>query len=411
MTPLSRDQLEALLHTPDETCLSIYLPTERKGAETQQNAIRFKNLVRDAERQLEEQGLERPEVEALIEPLRRVVDDHDFWQHQEDGLAVFRSPDRLETHLLPVRFSELAVVNDHFYLKPLFALFRGDGRFHILALSLHDVRLFSASRWSVEEIELGSEVPKSLSEVVGGEVEESHIQFHGVTGRTTKGSGGSPIYHGQGGGVDDTKPEITRFFHRVDRALGAYLRDRNAPVVLAGVEYLLPLYREASGLPHVLEEGIPGNPEKLRPEQLHERAWELVRPVLVARREKDAERFRELAAAGRASSSLDEVVPAAFDGRVETLFISAGERLLGRFDERTREVELAGGSSRLGASRDGAKSESASAETQDDADARDGEDLLDLAAVQTFLNGGTVYALEGERLPEGSRPVAAIFRY
>jgi len=386
MTQLSRDQLEALLHTSDTTCISIFLPTERKGAETQQNPIRFKNLVRKTEKLLVERGFEKPELEELLGPLRKMVEDHGFWQHQEDGLAVFRSEDRLETHLLPVRFSELVVVKDHFYLKPLFALFRGDGHFHILALSLHDVKLYAASRYSVREVELGDDVPRSLAEVVGTELEEQHVQYHSRAGGA-QGGGKSPVYHGQGGGEDDTKPEIAKFFHRVDQTIGPYLKDRNAPVVLAGVEYLLPIYRDASSLPHVLAEGIPGNPQGLRPEQLHEKAWELVRPDMVARRERDAARFQEMAAAGRGSSAVEEVIPAAFDGRVETLFIPRGQRLWGRFDTQTREVQL------------------------HDEPAEDGDDLLDLAAVRTFMNGGTVYALEGDLLPGGARPVAAIFRY
>lgn len=391
MAQLTQDQLEALLQAPDAasdpTCLSIFLPTERKGAETQQNPIRFKNLVRQAEKALAEKGLEKPEVEELMDPLWRMVDDHEFWQHQEDGLAVFRSADRLDTFLLPVRFSELAIIQDHFYLKPLFALFRGDGRFYVLALSLHDVRLFSASRYSVHEVELGEDVPRSLTDVVGGELEEPHVQYHSRARGGQGGRSASPVYHGQGGGEDDSKPEIAKFFHRVDQALGPYLEDRNAPVVLAGVEYLLPIYREVSSLPGLLEEGIPGNPEGLRPQQLHERAWALVRPRLVARREKDAERFGEMAAAGRGSSALEEIVPAAFDGRVETLFIARGERLWGRFDTETRQVIL------------------------DDSPDPRADDLLDLAAVRTFLNGGTVYALETELLPTASNPVAAIFRY
>jgi len=38
------------------------------------------------------------------------------------------------------------------------------------------------------------------------------------------------------------------------------------------------------------------------------------------------------------------------------------------------------------------------------------EDLLDLAAVQTLLNGGTVYAVELEKVPDGAS-LAAVFRY
>lgn len=40
----------------------------------------------------------------------------------------------------------------------------------------------------------------------------------------------------------------------------------------------------------------------------------------------------------------------------------------------------------------------------------DDEDLLDFAAIHTLLNGGTVYAVEPEQVPEQA-PAAAIFRY
>jgi hypothetical protein len=38
------------------------------------------------------------------------------------------------------------------------------------------------------------------------------------------------------------------------------------------------------------------------------------------------------------------------------------------------------------------------------------EDLLDLAAVHTFLNGGMVYAVEPEQMPSYAT-LAALFRY
>ena len=38
------------------------------------------------------------------------------------------------------------------------------------------------------------------------------------------------------------------------------------------------------------------------------------------------------------------------------------------------------------------------------------EDLLDAAAIQTMLRGGTVFTMAPEAVPEGS-PIAAILRY
>ena len=38
------------------------------------------------------------------------------------------------------------------------------------------------------------------------------------------------------------------------------------------------------------------------------------------------------------------------------------------------------------------------------------EDLLEMAAIQTFLNGGTVFTLSPEKMPDKS-DLAAVFRY
>ena len=38
------------------------------------------------------------------------------------------------------------------------------------------------------------------------------------------------------------------------------------------------------------------------------------------------------------------------------------------------------------------------------------EDLLDAAAIQTFLNGGKVYAVEPDKVPDQAT-IAAVFRY
>lgn len=407
MKPLTPDELQTLLgeaETTDGPCISIYLPTVRAGVETQQNPIRFKNQLRAAERELEERGIE---PEELLGPLHELEADFDFWQHQDEGLALFRTPGFLRCYQVPVPFEELVAINDHFYLKPLFRLLSGDGRFLILGLSLNNVRLFEASRYSVRELELGPDVPRSLADALGHETEEQHLQYH--TGTATSGpapgagagrkrapAGGgaerTPIYHGHGGGEEDRNAEIAKFFHVVDRELHDRLREHDLPLVLAGVEYLQPIYREASTFPRLVDGGVPGNPDDLRPDQLHEKALEVVKPTLLAGRKEALEQFADLSGSERAVDRIDDVVTAAFDGRVDTLFVARGEHRWGSFDPAERKVEV-----------DGRGPGEARSEGQ--------EDLLDFAAVRTFMNGGRVFELDPADLPTKDEPLAAILRY
>jgi hypothetical protein len=385
MDRFSREELTDLLAQRDGHHVSIFLPTVRAGAEVQQNAIRFKNLLREASTRLQERGVERPEAEELLAPARALLGDYDFWQHQEDGLAVFLAGDFLRTYRLPVAFRELAVVEDRFHLKSLFALFNEEGRFFILAVSQNDVRLLAADPREVHEVPL-VDVPRSLEDALGHEVTQQALQIH-LGARNTNRPRSARIFHGHGGGEEDVKEEIRKFLNAVDQGIRRHLPDDDrSPLVLAGVEYLLPIYRDVSDYPNVLSDGVHGNPDELRPEELHERAWPLVEKHLRGRREEDAERFGELAGTGRASSQLEEVVPAAMDGRVEILFVPRGVRQWGRFDPATRAVERH-------AEQNGGS-----------------EDLLDRATVHTFLNGGRVYSLPPGEVPGGG-PVAATFRW
>jgi hypothetical protein len=383
--PLTREEVRALLEPRPGPCISIFLPTVQAGAETLQNAIRFKNLVRAAEEQLVAQGLRRPEVEELLAPLWALHEDYDFWQHQNLGLAVFRASDLVRGYRLPRPFDELVMVVSRFYVKPLFPLLDGGGRFYVLALSMNRIRLLEGSRWSVHEVDLEGKVPRSLVAAAGEKFGERPLAFR-QSGPGARHEGG-PAYHAHGASEDDTKQEILKFFLRVDSGLAELPLDRSAPLVLAGVDYLLPLYREATQHLNVVPEEILGNPDDQRPEELHAAARRLVEPLFLAGRRRAAERYGELSGTGLATSQLEVVVGAAHDGRVESLFTAQGVRLWGRWDaaERVAWLEAEQGP--------------------------ESEDLLDLAAAQTFLHGGEVFSVPPEEVPEPGQPLAAIFRW
>lgn len=384
MSHISADALRELSDSASRPCVSIFLPTFRAGAATLQNPIRFKNLLKQALEKLGEQGLEPRAAADLMAPVEGLLPQEDFWQHQEEGLAVFRSPGLFRVYRLARSFPELAVVNDRFYLKPLFPLLSGDDPFYILAVSANEVRLFVARQDRVSPLDLG-DAPRSLADAVGYDLTQHLLRFNTITPGAQSRTG-APNYFGQGGGEEESKLEILRFFKRLDSGLQELDLDRNAPLVLAGVGYLFPLFREASRWPNLVPEGVEGNPEGLSPEELRDRAWPLVAPRFAAGREKAAERFADLLGTGRASAQPEEILPAAHDGRIDVLFTAQGARLPGTYDPGARTVRV---------------------HPRGDA----AQDLLDEAAVQTFLHGGKVFAVEPEAVPAEGEPLAAVFRY
>jgi len=385
---VSAQELRELAETKSPACISIFMPAHRAGSEQQQDPIRLRNLVTEAERRLVAQGIRMPDIHALLAPAAELAPPHKFWQRPADGLALFLAPGFFRLYRLPFDVQELVMIGSRFHLKPMLPLLRPDGQFYVLALSQNQVRLLEGSRYTVSEVDLAG-VPQSLSELLEGETKEEHGQFHTSTANPGGRGGERPaIYFGHGGGEEDGKPDILRFFHRIDAGVREWLGPRQAPLVLAGVDYLLPLYREANSYPHLVEDGLPGNPDDLRTEALHARAWDIVRPMIVRVREQSMERVRQLLGAGSklATISVIEAVPAAAYSRIDTLFVDLSQQRWGRFDPDAGEVVVHA--------------------TPEDGD----EDLLDLAAVETYLNGGAVYAVAPDKMPVESA-VAAILRY
>lgn len=387
MSLLSIDELKNLVEQPTGLCVSIYMPTCRLGQETQQNPIRFKNLIRKAEELLVEHGLSESEARKFLQPAQD-IDHYDFWQHQNNGLAIFVSEGVFHYYRLPLNFDELAVVTDHFHLKPLLPLLTNDGLFYILSLSQEQIKLLECTRYDVKEIEL-EDIPKSMDEALMYDetAKEGQFRINTSKGGTSNSFQRSGSYHGQGSpDSDDIKRDLLQFFHIVDRGIHKYLHGKKAPLVLTGVEYHFPIYREANNYPHLVEEGITGNTKIMTPEELQAEAWQIVEPIFSQAQQEAIAYYQESAAAQRGSTDIKEAVPAAYYGRVEQLFVAVGVQRWGNFDPQNNTIQL--------------HSEPESGD----------EDLLDSAAVQTILNGGTVYAVEPDKVPEQA-PLAAVFRY
>jgi hypothetical protein len=378
MELLQKEQLKKLIEPAPPPCISIYIPTSRAGVEAKQGCIRLKNQLKRAEKELSAQGLRTPQIAELLEPAHKLTENNGFWRYQGDGLALFRSPDKFYYYRLPIPFEELLIIDDRFHVKPLMRVFAEDGRFYLLTLSKNDIHLYQCTRFGIREVELPADTPRSFTKVLEMEGIERQIQVH-TAGKESK-------FHGHGARDEDEKENLREFFRRVDRGVKEVLHDDRAPLVLAGVEYLFPLYREASAHPNLLAEGVPGNPEGRRPEELQAEAWKIVEPYLLKARREAAKRFEELAGSPRASTDIKEVIPAAYQGRVEDLFVAAGRQIWGRFNPETQEVTV-----------------------NQEQKAGD-RDLLNLAAIHTFLHGGSVYAVEPADVPGGGL-AAAVFRY
>lgn len=385
MDGLNKEELTELVEDRNGQVVSIFLPTEKLGAETQQNRIRLKNLVAEAETRLSEQGLRKPAIQQLLQPVNELVDDFQFWQHQQLGLAVFCSVNKMRWYRSPVNFTERVVVSPRPYLKPLLRLISRDSLFYVLALSQNQVKLWQGSADGLQEVEVDN-MPSSLNEALRYDDPEKQQQFHTSTATPMGGKKRSAMFHGHGAG-EDKDSDLARYFRQIEASLQAVLQDETAPLVLAGVDYLFPIYQEVNTYPHLVEKNISGNPEDMKPGQLHQQALAVLQPRFDQSRQAALEEYHNLVHTDQATTDIRQIVPAAYYGRVKTLFVARGHQQWGCFDPKTDTLEL-------------------QAESEPD----NNEDLSDAVVIQTFLKNGEVYVLEKADMPGGA-PMAAVLRY
>lgn len=383
MDLITHATVRELAETQQSPCISIYLPTHRNSRDRRQDPIRLKNLLNDADAQLRDKGLGEAEVKELLASARRLIEDTNFWKYQSDGLALFLARGTFHHYRLPLGFEELAVVTDHFHLKPLLPLIQEDGRFYLLALSQNSARVFQGSRLSLSELDVAG-MPSSLAEALRFDDPEVSLQFRQKGAET--GTDRAAIYHGHGAGADDRKKRLLRYFQQIDRGLQELLADQHAPLVLAAVDYYLPIYREAARHRWLLDECVSGNPEDVSIADLHTRAWQIAEKEFSRSRQEAQEKLGQALSNNKGSQALKEIVRAAHQGRVDTLFVRRDEQMWGTFDPDSMSVHV-----------------------HQEQQAGD-KDLLDLAALQTFLMDGTVYAVPANELPERAS-VAAIYRF
>lgn len=376
-----QSHLRSLLAESQTPAVSIFVPTHRAGQDIRQDPIRLKNLVRQAEQQLIDEGTRPAEARHLLEPVAALVEDAAFWRHQAEGLAVFRSPDVFKTYRVPFPVGEFVAVTDRFYIKPLLPLLINEARFYVLALSQKTVRLLDCTRDGFEPVPL-SDVPQDIEQTLP-ERPEAHLQRYSLPIGGPEGG----RFHAHGVGTEDVDMiNMKRFFQRTEDGLRQRLTGERVPLILACVEYLAPIYREVSRYRFILGEVVAGNPDGVPDDELHRKARPIADRHFEQARAKAVAEYHEGIAKGRAGHTLPDVLTAAFQGRIATLFIPLGVRRWGRFDFNRLVLD------------------------EHDHEEPGDEELLDLAAAQTLRQDGKVYGMKPAEIP-GGHLLAAVYRY
>jgi hypothetical protein len=363
-------------------CLSVYmtLSSASPAQSAKTNALEWKETLREVEASAGVYGDVGRELVRSISDWDEVLGGA---EPKGRSIVVLRSPEVFVVSWVEQAVQSRAVMMPHFDIRPLLPELTRHKAFYVLALSQKDVRLLRCSSHDAEEVPFPDNVKTSYDRWLNMEKPDHTTDNMGTGGPSTGSMKG--VMFTTSTAREEKDEFLSHFFRQIDRGLNELLRGKTEPVVLAGVEYELPLYRSVSTYDHLCEEAVRGAPNGLKSGELHARALDA---TLRAYEQKVDEVLAEWnhKVGSLASSRLKEVVTAAHDGRVLTLLVPESFERTGVFDEATHQVK--------------------GRETGTAAD----EDLINDAAVQTVLHAGNVYVVPNGKMPNGA-PLAAIFRF
>lgn len=364
-------------------CVSVYVPLSslpnQQGANA--NALKWKECIRNLEQQLAQQGTAARELVASIADW-----DDLLGGVKPDGksVAVFRSPDVFRVAWLDNEVDSNAVIGPHFYVRPLLPELTKAKTFYLLALSQKNIRLLCCTSNRAEEVPLeGRDVQTNFDEWMNPAKPDHTLNLGATAGPmsgTSKGVFGTSTNE-----REDRDKHLYNFYKQIDRAVNDLLRGKTEPLVVAGVEYELSIYRDANTYPNMSDEAVRGAPNGLKSGEMHARALEAIARDYQRRLDDALATYDHKVGAG-ATNRLRDIVTAAHEGRVLTLFVSDSLGQRGSFNEATHSVK-------------GRETGSA-----------DDEDLVNSAVVQVILHAGQVFVVPNNKMPNGT-PLAATYRF
>ncbi|NGM64032.1 hypothetical protein [Sphingobacterium sp. SGR-19] len=320
--------LKELTAIQGEPCISIYMPTHRVHPANATDPITFKNLYKKTLQYTKDNKLNRHEK--LIQPLEKLIDDKNFWDHNDEGLAIFVSSQDTQILRLPQKVQEITCVADSFCVKPLFKLYHENQPYYLLALALDDVKLYKGDKYQIEELDIKDKVPTGMKEALGAELTNNHLH-----GNVVEGAG----LHGYMEKSQEADIDMDRFFRKIDQAiLEHYPMPPDIPLLLVTLPEHQNHFIRISKHNNFAPIHIDINPHSLTKAALLEKIQEGFDGILEKRKKELLERYQLALSENLSSVDINDVVRDVIDGKVEVLCIENGKSIDGHIDMEEREI-------------------------------------------------------------------------
>ena len=379
MDRIIKEDLRQLIDSNEGPCVSLYMPTSRNaGNDVNKMKIRMKSLIKSVDNKIRKVwNYNSKQSKEFLQPLYDLTSDRNFWFNQSLGLAIFLSKEQFSYYRLPLNFEKESFVSDNFVIKQLIPELFEDRKFYILTISKNNNNLFRCTKEDIREIELENS-PDSIEDTLKYDDPEKSIQYH------SNSDNGSAIYHGQGVTDEDNKEDFMRYLREIDEAVYDYLHNSNAPLIIMSVEEIFPLYKRVNSYANLLDEFVKGSPDKISKEKILNKSLTIVNNYIQNYKNEALNKYSNMTGSDKTEEDFESIIKNAYYGKIDFLLVQSKKEKRGFYDLENDKIEYSEKNRSI--------------------------DLYNDAVIQTILNGGEVYILNEEEIPDNLE-IAAVYRY
>lgn len=393
---LDRDRLKDIASREARLCLTLTMNCDHEGAEAEKkNRIRFRNLVSKADELLDKSGWSWFERRRFLKPLMRMRKDGNIWRYQGKGLLVLCDDTGFfQTYRLPFPVEKNVIADRRFYLRPVIPYFQENVSFAVVILNQREAKIvFGDLLRGENRIAEPSGPLASFDEYMLHYEFEKSLQFVSRSARSSLFFG-----HGTGGDKATENAHLLDYYRHLENWVVTELRKANPDRIY----YAADERNEGNYLKVVKAH----HPEMERLAHINTAAADISALVSTAidriQKERDEKRLETIGEFQKRmqrddrniSTGMREVILAAHDRRVEKLILPASthEKAWGHIHEARHDIAL---------------------RTADESTGEIGDELVNLAVIETFLNGGEIVPLQdADHLKTGVIPqYAALCRW
>lgn len=290
-----KDIIQKLGKETNTLCVTISFNTHRTHPDNENDSIRLKNLLTQAEERVTQEYPEE-EVAELLKKMRAVQATIDA-NYNLDSLHIFLSNKTQEVVRLPQAVAENSVqVAKTFALRPLIKAYSRSASYLIMLLS-----------------QGGAQVYEAMNDGVIKEIENDDFPFPEHTlNMTFPDKKSDPNYQ------DNL---IREYFNKVDKAFLKIHKNTDLKCVVVSTTDNYSMLTQVADNSAAYYGQVNVDYNNSAPHQLAQQSWELVRDVQQKLKKEAIAEAKEAVAQGKVQTDLQEIYQSAIDGRGDLLIV------------------------------------------------------------------------------------------